>query len=390
MKRVVITGLNIFIAAMITLAASLSVQAQAENPPGCPIVIPQAPISVAPDQPEIVERSTVGIINALCEVTLNFVGCGFMPNEITISCDSNGDGVAEAVIPLKNITLVNANLVQATLVPLAPQLSGTPFPLTCCGGIAKLTLTRRVGAGDDNIFGGFTQSITCNIDLGQRAPIVISATPSDGECAVPQNLLIPGACFIQADGTPNVTRVFAVERGNPANIIESAHIAILNNNLIDALFDFTSANAGKAFLIFASGPNGTSRNLTSLPAGAPDGCVLGNEQGVQVTFTCASRPPPITGDSTPPPIALITACRLTRSESGVFSLELTGQFKLGARVLINGVSPKKVKPKVSIGPDTFNKLIVKGRVCDSLPGAISVTNPGTPAATFQCAASCQN
>jgi hypothetical protein len=388
MKRVVTAALNIFIAAMITLAASLSVRAQIENPSGCPIVIPQAPVRVAPGQPEIVERSTVGIINALCEVTLNFVGCGFMPNEITISCDTNGDGVAEAVIPLKNITLVNGNLVQATLVPLAPHLSGTPFPLTCCGGIAKLTLTRRVGAGDDNIFGDYTRSITCNIDLGQRAPVVISATPSDGECAVPQNLIISGACFIQADGKPNVTRVFAVERSNPANVIESAHVAILNNNLIDALFDFTSANAGKVFLIFASGPNGTSRNLTSLPAGAPDGCVLGNEQGVQVTFTCTARQP-ISGDS-PAPIALITACRLTRSESGVFSLELTGQFKLGARVLINGVSPKKVKPKVSIGPDTFNKLIVKGRVCDNLPASISVTNPGSAAATFQCVASCQN
>jgi hypothetical protein len=388
MNRAITITLNVLIAAIITSIASLSAAAQTENPPRCPIVLPQGPVRVSPDQPEVAEGSTVGIINALCEVTLNFVGCGFMPTEITISCDSNGDGVAEAVIPLKNITLVNANLVQATLVPLAPQLSGTPFPLTCCGGVAKLTLTRRVGAGDDNIFGDFVQSITCNIDLGQRAPIVISATPSDGACAVPQNLIVSGSCFIQADGRPNVTRVFAVERGNPANVIESPHFVILNNNLIDALFDFTAPNAGKAFLIFASGPNGTSRNLTSLPADAPEGCVLGNEQGVQVTFSCAAGPPP-SGGNAPPQTPQITGCRLTRSESGVFSLELTGQFKRGASVQINSISPKKIKPKASIGPDTFGKLILKGRVCDNLPGNIVVTNPGTPPATFQCAASCQ-
>ena len=387
MNRFIITALNILITVILISVEGPPAEAQTENPSGCPIVLPQGVVRVSPDQPEVAEGLTVGIINALCEVTLNFVGCGFMPNEITIACDTNGDGVAEALIPLKNITLVNANLVQATLVPLAPQLPGTPFPLTCCGGVAKLTLTRRVGAGDDNIFGDFTQLITCNIDLGQRAPIVISATPSDGDCAVPQNLIIPGACFIQGDGKPNVTRVFAVERSNPANVIESPHFVILNNNLIDALFDFTSANAGRVFLIYASGPNGTSRNLR-IPAEAPDGCVLGNEQGIQVSFTCRSAPPPPSGD-TPPIVVDIARCELKRSQSGVFSLELIGRFKQGASVRINGVSPKKVKLKNSTGPDTFGKMVIKGRVCDNLPGVIVVTNAGIPTAPFQCQASCQ-
>jgi hypothetical protein len=62
---------------------------------------------------------------------------------------------------------------------------------------------------------------------------------------------------------------------------------ILNPNLIDAFFDFGAlGSAGRRFAIFVSGPNGTSRNLFALPAGAPPGCVLGNEQGLQVTFTC--------------------------------------------------------------------------------------------------------
>lgn len=387
MKRFIITSLNILITVIMISVIGPPAEAQPENPPGCPIVLPQGAVRVSPDQPEVAEGSTVGIINALCEVTLNFVGCGFMPTEITIACDSNGDGIAEAIIPLKNITLVNGNLVRATLVPLAPQLPGTPFPLTCCGGIAKLTFTRRVGAGDDNIFGDFVQSLTCNIDLGQRAPIIISATPSNGDCAVPQNLIIPGACFIQGDGKPNVTRVFAVERGNPDNVIESPHFVILNNNLIDALFDFTSANAGKVFLVYASGPNGTSRNLR-IPAEAPEGCVIGNEQGIQVTFTCDARQP-VGGGDAPPIFVAISSCDLNRSQSGVYSLVLTGRFKQGATVSIGGAAPKKIKLRDSTGPDSFGKMVIKGRVCDNLPGAIVVRIDGIATAPFQCAASCQ-
>jgi hypothetical protein len=387
MKRTIITALVILLASSITPVESLPARAQTENPPGCPIVLPQGTVRVSPNQPEVIAGATVGIINALCEVTLNFVGCGFMPTEITISCDTNGDGMSDAVIPLNNITQVNSNLVQATLAPLAPHLPGTPFPLTCCGGVAKLTLTRRVGAGDDNIFGDYTRSITCNIDLGQRAPVVISATPSDGDCAVAQNTLISGACFVQADGKPNVTQVFAIERSNPANVVTSQHFVILNPNLIDALFDFGFANKGKVFLIFASGPNGTSRNLR-IPAEAPDGCVLGNEQGVQVTFTCPFNQPPPSGDVPPPPA--ITGCRVARSDAGAFSLELTGQFNEGISATINGVSPKKTKLKAQLTPGVFGKLILKGRVCGNLPGVIVVTDPGRPSYAFQCAATCQN
>jgi hypothetical protein len=88
--------------------------------------------------------------------------------------------------------------------------------------------------------------------------------------------LISGACFIIPQGS--ITSVFAVERTNPANVIQATNFVVLNNNLIDALFNFTSANAGKTFLIFVTGPGGTSRNLTTAVAGAPAGCPLGNEQ----------------------------------------------------------------------------------------------------------------
>jgi hypothetical protein len=360
--------------------------------PQCPIVIPDSAVVVAPNQPEVLPRSTVGIINALCDVTLDFVQCGFTPTSISITCDTNGDGVPELMIPLKNLKVINRLLVQATLPALSPQLPGSPFPLACCGGKASLVLSRHIGAGDDNIFGPFTQTQTCEIDLGMRAPVLISVSPTEGNCSGSQNLLLPGACFILADGKPNVTSVFAFDKNNPANVIQATRFVILNTNLIDAHFDFGQAGAGKTFLIFASGPNGTSRNLTSPPVGAPAGCPLGNEQGIAITFTCVSVPstggPPA---ETPAPPAL-ASCRVERSPGGTFTLDLTGvAFTEGMSVTVGGVSAKKIKfkdPDPS-NPHVFRKVTLKGKFCRGLPGPVVIVSPdGTATQPALCSASC--
>jgi hypothetical protein len=349
---------------------------------------------VAPNQPEVKVQSSVGIINALCDVTLDVIGCTFTPTSIEIGCDTNGDGISDLSIPLKNITIVSRFLLQATIPSLATT-PGTAFPLACCGGVTTITLKRSVSGGDDNIFGPFTQILTCPIDLGIRAPVVISAAPADGDCAQGQNLLVSGSCFLLADGNPNVTSVFGVELGNPVNVIQAAPIQILNGNLIDAFFQFGSANAGKTFLIFASGPNGTSRNLTVLPAAAPAGCPLGNEQGIMVSFKCkptagpgSGEIPPSTGDPVP-----ISSCKVDRLESGGFTLTLTGSgFREGIKITIGGVAPKKLKFKdFDATNNSFNRIIVKGRVCDGLPGPVVYTPAnGQASFVFQCSASCQN
>jgi len=371
------------------VSASTSTLAGAQD--GCPIIFPDGPIAVAPNQPAVQNQSTIGIINALCDVTLDFVGCGFTPTSITLGCDTNGDGVPDISIPLKNIKAINGLLLQATIPALATT-PGSAFPLVCCGGQTTITLSRTISAGDDNIFGPFTQTLTCSIDLGIRAPVVISATPSDGDCAIGQNLLIPGACFVLADGKPNVTSVFAVEAGNPNNVIQAGAIQILSTNLIDAFFQLGPANAGKTFLIFASGPNGTSRNLTELPAAAPAGCPLGNEQGVRVTFTCKSSGGGVDPADTPPPLPDVFACNLDRSPTGVFSLILIGRFQVGGSVTISGVPPKKVKLKdFDPGTNTFSKMILKGRVCENLPGIIVYFRPDRAAAQpFFCDERCPN
>ena len=375
-----------------TTPAAVRVTASPASNADCPVILTDSNVAVAPNQPEIQPGSTVGIINALCDVKLRIVGCLFSPTAISIACDANGDGLPELVIPLNNVTLVNRLLVEATLPALEPQLPGTAFPLACCGGIAGITLTRTVGAGDDNAFGPFVQSQTCPIDLGIRAPVVISATPSDGDCALGQNLIIPGSCFLLANGTPNVTSVFAVEQDNPDNVIQARTVVILNTNLIDAFFEFGPASAGKTFLIYASGPNGTSRNLTALPAGAPQGCPLGNEQGVQVTFTCKGER--LTPSDTPPPTPFVVNCRLDRSSTGAFSLKIDGlNFREGQTLTIGGVTPKKLKFKNSDvrRPGFFTTIVAKGRVCKGLPGIIVISDPfqgtGTP---FACDRSCPN
>lgn len=363
---------------------------QTQSPhPQCPIVVPNIPVAVAPGQPEVPARSTVGIINAVCDVTLNFVGCLFMPSTIVITCDTNGDGIAELIIPLKNVKAVNRNLVQAVLPALSPQLPGTAFPLACCGGTASLTLSRTVSAGDDNVFGEFTQTMNCNIDLGIRAPVVISAAPASGDCAVPQDLLISGSCFVLPDGSANVTSVFAVELGNPANVIQATRFIVLNPNLLDALFDFGQASAGKTFLIFAEGPNGRSRNLTSLPDGTPPNCPLGNEQGVQVSFTCSPRPA-VEAPTTDVP--LISSCRIERSSSGSFSMVLESRgIKEGSTITVGGKQPKTIKFRNPIDQtDVFTRVILKGRFCAGLPGPVVVTGPdGRPFPPFLCGLSCQ-
>src|SRR5262247_477271 len=75
---------------------------------GCPLIFPAGPVAVAPNQPAVPNQSTVGIINALCDVTLDFVGCGFMPSAVSLGCDTNGDGLSDVSIPLKDIKLINS------------------------------------------------------------------------------------------------------------------------------------------------------------------------------------------------------------------------------------------------------------------------------------------
>jgi hypothetical protein len=248
-------------------------------------------------------------------------------------------------------------------------------------------VTTTFTSGDNNVFGAFTRTAVCVAALGVRAPVVFSVTPSDGNCAVPQDLLISGACFIIPQGS--VTSVFAVERGNANNVIQASQFVVLNNNLIDALFNFGSANAGKTFLIFVTGPGGTSRNLTALPAGSPAGCPLGNEQGVQVTFTCSSSTTPNPGPGAD--VAVLASCKVNRSSSGTFTLGVEGtNFKEGISFTVGGQVPRKVKLKsLQTGSNTFNKATLKGRFCNGLPGAIVATNPGARASNpLQCSASC--
>ena len=369
------------------------------------------------------QPASTGLINALCAVQLNLVGCGFFPNETTIicqgfasetgvplqrpgktvttaaslACDTNGDGIAEATIALGTVTPLNCNLVRGTLNPLA-QRPGTAFPDACCGGPATITVTTTFTAGDNNIFGAFTRTTTCSLNLGTRAPVVFSVTPSDGNCGILQDLLISGACFCftQEAGTTDivgqVTSVVFVDRANPANVITvglvpsaSGQVKQLTCQLIDVEVNLTSANAGKTFLVFVVGTGGTSRNITTAVAGCP----TGNEQGFQVTFTCASSTTP--GPGTTPDIAVVTGCKLDRAESGAFILDVTGtNIKAGATVTVGGVTPKKIKV-LEVAPGTSNptKLRLKKKICSGLPGNVIITNPGGAASQpFNCTERC--
>jgi hypothetical protein len=227
---------------------------------------------------------------------------------------------------------------------------------------------------------------------------------------VQQDLLISGACFSFTQfvaGGPNiignVTSVFAVDITNPAGPrIQATAFVVLNPNLIDALFNFGSANAGRRFLIFVCGPGGCSRDLTTLPAGSPAGCALGNEQGITVTFTCNANVvvTPPNCDTNPnqpgcPPsatLAVVNGCKLARDPSGTFTLDVFGaNIKRNATVTLNGVAPKKVKFR-DLEPgktDSFSRITLKGKLCANAPGNIVITNPNSLGSTpFFCNERC--
>lgn len=366
----------------------------------CPYILPDTPVSVAPGQPAIgsidaatpdsmgvrTATPTAGIINAICDVNLSFVGCGFLPTSIVINCDSSGDGVPDLNIPLININPISAHLVIGTLSTSKSGLPGTAFPLACCGGIASVTLSVSVSGGDDNIYGPFTETKTCPIDVGRRAPVVVSASPSTGECGSPQNLIISGSCFILPDGTTNVTSVYAVDQADSTNVIQSSNFTVLGPNLVDALFDLGPRNAGKTFLIYVAGVTGVSRNLTSLPQGVSAGCPLGNEQGVQVTFGCNPAPA-----APPSQAAIVSSCSLTRAPNGKMSLTINGSnIQPGAQVMIGGQPAKKLKfTNMDSASGTYTVVTVKGGVCGMVPATIIISNPGQQAsAAFQCTARC--
>src|SRR5262249_22378262 len=137
----------------------------------------------------------------------------------TVVCDTNGDGIGDFSIPMTNVSPASCNLVRGTLAALGPNLPGTAFPLSCCGGAAMISVTTTFSDGDNNVFGPFTRTAACPINLGTRAPMLLSASPSSGNCAVPSDLLLTGACFIIPQG--GVTSVFAVQRDNPSNVIQA-------------------------------------------------------------------------------------------------------------------------------------------------------------------------
>jgi hypothetical protein len=279
-------------------------------PPSSPngqVLIP-GPFVVAPNQNN-------ALINALGPVTFNIIGQRFLPNEVTTVCpggipsgsipterpgktvatastlalDANGDGLPEATIALTSVTVVNRNLIRATAAPLTTA-AGTAFPLIAQGGTGLLTTTTTFTAGDNNVFGPFTRSTALSLVMGSRAPVVVGVTAVQGTCGLPQDLLISGFGFVSNLVPPGsgITAVTAVQEDNPTTIIPATTFNVLNNNLITARFNLGAGNAGKRFRIFVTGNGGTSRNLFSLPGGAPAGVPLGNEQGNVIDFSCSS------------------------------------------------------------------------------------------------------
>ncbi|HSE24199.1 MAG TPA: Calx-beta domain-containing protein, partial [Pyrinomonadaceae bacterium] len=274
----------------------------ANGPPASPLIEQVIPLPVG-----FTPNAGTDLLDALGGVDVLIVGSGFFPNEVTTVClngvqppapgvpttragkivtsavvysvDNNLDSIPDATFALTNITPVSKNLVTARMSPLATA-AGTAFPFSAFTGSGIITLTTTFTFGDNNIFGPFIRTASALLAPGTRAPIVLGVTQTTGDCSVVQNVSISGVNF---NSPGPVTAVFAVEDGNPGNVINATSFVVATDNIITAQFNFGGPNPGKRFLIFVTGPGGTSRNLTgSTPSGVP----TGNEQGNIIAFNC--------------------------------------------------------------------------------------------------------
>jgi hypothetical protein len=145
-------------------------------------------------------------------------------------------------------------------------------------------------------------------------------------------------------------------------------------------------------LIYATGPNGTSRNLTALPPGTPTPCPLGNEQGIQVTVTCKSASGGGTGGSGDSPITpQADRCALQRDEVGNYSLLISGgKYPADFSLTIGGVTPKKIKPQErDAATGMYQSILVKKKVCNGLPGNVVIKDAaGATVSSFFCNQTC--
>ncbi|MEA3208200.1 MAG: hypothetical protein QOE70_1257 [Chthoniobacter sp.] len=269
---------------------------------------PNATISTVIGIPDAVTAGTTAIINAYCDLPILIVGQGFFPDEMTTICegeatertgrtvstkavmtiDIDGNGVPDFTQPLTDVTPISENLITATIPKTLP---GSPFPLSVVKGQAFITVTTTFSSGDNNVFSPFTRTAVGLLQLGNRAPVVTSITPTTLKPAAGQHLQLTGAAFrIPNTPTPipNVTRVYAVRisRGKISRpTIDATSFTIDSDTQVSAVFDFRRNQNRYQFLIFAEGPNGTSRNALTLPPGADSDCPLGNEEGNVIKLT---------------------------------------------------------------------------------------------------------
>ena len=183
-------------------------------------------------------------------------------------------------------------------------------------------------------------------------------------------------------------RTFYRHSGNPNNVIQATRFVALNANLVDVFFNFGTANAGKTFLIFVSGPNGTLSSSTQTCPTTPGG----PQPNIQVTFKCDNPPPPGGPIDVPPDIAIISGCDLSRTDAGGFVLTVTGaNIAPDSTIKIGATEVTKKKYKAPDANGRFAKVILKGQaLCALLPGPITIKNSptGVVSVPFQCNRTC--
>lgn len=133
-----------------------------------------------------------------------------------------------------------------TITVLAITMALPVTPLFLSPGIGSISATES----------GATTAIQC------AAPVLVEIYPSVGRADSIQGAYIFGRGFVAADGTKNVTSVFAVDVSEPTNVVQASPVGVITDQIIDLVFNFGSANRCKTFRVVLNGPCGMStRNV---------------------------------------------------------------------------------------------------------------------------------
>ena len=284
--------------------------------------------------------------------------------------DEDGDGITDATIEFTDPDVVVTN---EFTIRLTVDFSQTNL----CGGDVEVCIFAVYGFGDDNKYFELQQldgdaplevapvTLTCasTIDIGARAPVVLSIAPDTVACEDPddpdnvEDVQIAGLCFFGS-----ITSAFITTNPDGTGTrVDLSNVVNVQSNIVTATVPIAQLTPDTPYYVFVVRSDGV--RSTSYP----------NAFGFDVTFTCLSEETP------EEPEIRLTSCRVVRNSVGKLILQVNGENFVpnDSIVLLNGVPCRRNKyPARFINPTsgTTTRINCSGGLSGLLPATVTVRN----------------